>query len=110
MDDQTEIAQRRNAEGTQNQMTETIKTSSTHSESVSEQEDLSRAIQQSMERQRDEQVRCVRVFDDRYRCNWWVEDKHSNPAFVSTGTIRRSRFLRVTKSGDQLVIEDLGRS
>src|SRR6188768_1309773 len=37
-------------------------------------EDLSKEIEQSVERLADERVRAVRVFDDFYRCNWWVRD------------------------------------
>ena len=36
--------------------------------------DLSKEMEQSMERQPDERIKVVWVFDDFYRCNWWVED------------------------------------
>lgn len=68
-------------------------------------EDLSRAIEQSVERQFDEQVRSVRLFDDYYRCNWWVQDKTPHPFWLTTGKIRKSSFLRVTKAVDGLLIE-----
>jgi hypothetical protein len=67
--------------------------------------DLSREIEQSLDRQPDERVRTVRLFGDCYRCNWWVEDKTPHPFWLATGTIRKSRFLRATKSNDQLLIE-----
>jgi hypothetical protein len=70
--------------------------------------DLSREIEQSLDRQPDERVRTVRLFGDCYRCNWWVEDKTPHPFWLATGTIRKSRFLRATKSNDQLLIEDFG--
>jgi hypothetical protein len=70
-------------------------------------EDLSKAIEQSMERQPDELVKSVRLFDDYYRCNWWVPDKAAQPVWLSMGRIRRSRFLRVTRAGSELVIEDV---
>ncbi len=72
-------------------------------------EDLSEAISQSVERQADEEVKIVRVFDDRYRCNWWVRDKAAQPMFMTTGKIRRSSFLRATRNADKLVIEDLSK-
>src|SRR5712672_1091558 len=61
-------------------------------------EDLSRQIEQSIAREADENVRAARLFGDFYRCNWWVEDKKSSPFWLVTGTIRRSQFLRVTKT------------
>jgi hypothetical protein len=72
-------------------------------------EDFSQAIEQTMDRQPDEQVRCVRVFEDRYRCNWWVREKTTHWMSFSTGVIRKSLFLRVTQNADKLVIEDLSR-
>jgi hypothetical protein len=71
-------------------------------------EDLSKAIEKSVERQPDEQVKSVRLFDDFYRCNWWVEDKTPHPFWISTGKIRKSSFLRVTKTSTGLHIEDAG--
>lgn len=70
-------------------------------------EDFSEAIEQSMERQPDEQVRCVRVYEDRYRCNWWVRGAGRDWLAAATGSIRKSIFLRVTKQNDKLVIEKL---
>ncbi|MEX0776306.1 MAG: hypothetical protein WD042_11430 [Phycisphaeraceae bacterium] len=64
---------------------------------------LSKAIEQEVERQPGEVVRCVRVFDDRYRCNWWV----GKEAWNSTGKIIGSKFLRANMDGDKLVIQDL---
>lgn len=70
-------------------------------------EDFSEAIEQSMERKPDEQVRCVRVFEDRYRCNWWVKGAGADWLSSATGSIRKSIFLRASKKADKLVIEDL---
>jgi len=71
-------------------------------------EDLSRAIEQAVEKEPDEQVKSVRVFGDCYRCNWWVQGPASHVMFgPSTGKIRRSRFLRANRIDGQLVIEDL---
>jgi hypothetical protein len=71
-------------------------------------EDLSKAIEKSVERQPDEQVKSVRLFDNFYRCNWWVEDKTPHPFWISTGKIRKSSFLRATMTPTGLHIEDVG--
>jgi hypothetical protein len=70
-------------------------------------EDFSQAIEQTMDRQPDEQVRCVRVFEDRYRCNWWIREQTTHWMSFGTGVIRKSLFLRATQKADKLVIEDL---
>ena len=70
-------------------------------------DDLSEAIDQMMERRPDEEVRSVRVFGDRYRCNWWVRQKTTDWLSFTTGVIRKSRFLRATQTAGKLVIEDL---
>jgi hypothetical protein len=67
--------------------------------------DLSREMAQSMDRQLDERIKVVRVFDDYYRCNWWVEDKTPHPFWLATGKIRRSTFVRATRTPDGLLIE-----
>lgn len=72
-----------------------------------EVEDFSKAIEQTMTRQPDEQVRCVRVFEDRYRCNWWVRGTTGDWLSLATGSIRKSLFLRATKQADKLVIEEM---
>lgn len=73
-------------------------------------EDLSKAIEQAVERQPDEEVKTVRVFGDRYRCNWWVREKASQALYLNSARIRRSRFLRVTRRDDKLIIEDLSQN
>src|SRR5438045_5750536 len=70
--------------------------------------DLSDAIEGSVERGPGEEVRTVRVFDDHYRCNWWVRDGlPGGPAYLDVGRIIKSKFLRATMSGEKLVIEDV---
>jgi len=69
--------------------------------------DLSREIEQSAERQPDESIKAVRVFDNYYRCNWWVQDKSKESFWLATGTIRKSRLLRATKSSAGLLILDV---
>jgi hypothetical protein len=69
--------------------------------------DLSAAIEGSVEREPGEEVRSVRVFDDNYRCNWWVRDPGPGPTYLNTGRIVKSKFLRATMRGDKMVVEDL---
>lgn len=70
-------------------------------------QDLSTAIEQAVTKEPNEHVKCVRVFGAHYRCNWWLRDKSDHWMAATTGRISRSRFLRATKTGDQLVIEGL---
>ena len=70
-------------------------------------EDLSEAIEGSIDKQPGEEVRSVRVYGDHYRCNWWVRDVTPGPVYFNCGRITRSKFLRVTRTGDELVIEDM---
>lgn len=71
-------------------------------------EDLSTAIRDFIDRQPGEEVRSVRVYGDHYRCNWWVRDVTAGPGYVHVGRISRSKFLHVTRRGDELVIVDVG--
>ncbi|MGA2584209.1 MAG: hypothetical protein ABSG31_13100 [Tepidisphaeraceae bacterium] len=77
--------------------------------------DLSRRIEQTVERQPQDAVRCVRVFGDFYRCNWWSrrDDKRKGLDFDWSGLItdhvRKSRFLRVVAQGEQLTLEEVPR-
>lgn len=68
------------------------------------EEDFSRAIEAAMVHQSDEQVRCMRVFGNSYRCNWWTRGERSG-AITASGKITKSEFLRVTREGNELVIE-----
>jgi hypothetical protein len=67
--------------------------------------DLSKEIALLLERKADERIRVVRLFGDCYRCNWWVQDPGPHPFWLATGTIRKSRFLRASMTGDRLRIE-----
>ena len=70
-------------------------------------EDLSKEIEQSMERKPDERIKAVRVFDDCYRCNWWVQEKTPKAFWLSSGTISKSRFLRATRTSQGLQIDSV---
>ena len=79
-------------------------------EAISAREDLSTEIEQAMKKQPDEEVKVVRLFDDRYRCNWWVRDKSGQAMFLATsGMIRRSKFFKARRTADGVVIEEMGK-
>jgi hypothetical protein len=76
--------------------------------------DLSAEINAAMETERGEIVRCVRVYGDNYRCNWWK--RRETPATgkpmaagfdVSELRVRRSSFLKVNKTAEGLRIQDM---
>jgi hypothetical protein len=69
--------------------------------------DLSREIEQSAERQPDEIIKAIRVYNDYYRCNWWVQDKSTHGFWLATGTIRKSRLLQATKAANGLQLKDV---
>lgn len=70
-------------------------------------EDLSEAIEAAVAKNAGEHVRTVRVFGDRYRCNWWVQEKSVGPIFLKAGRIVRSKFFRATRIDDKLLLDDL---
>jgi len=79
-------------------------------------EDLSAEVARAVERQPGEVVRCTRVGDSNYRCNWWAAsatDGYDNPGMsglvVTTHRVRRSHFLHAAKVDGRLVICDGGR-
>ena len=76
--------------------------------------DLSRRIEKAVQKDPLDRVRCVRVFDDFYRCNWWaqpVDDvtvRHAAAWSVfATQRVRKSRFLKATMAQGKLVIKDV---
>ncbi len=74
--------------------------------------DLSNEIIRAVERQPGDRVRCRRVTDSTYRVNWMALDKPDGDrglGSMETYRIRASRFLRVTKNGEKLEIEDMTR-
>ena len=74
--------------------------------------DLSRQIEQAVRREPADIVRCVRVFGDSYRCNWWsrlgkrAATRDYDWGGLMTDHIRQSRFLKATLSGDQVVVTE----
>ena len=73
--------------------------------------DLSAEIALTVERLKGEKVKCRRIYGDNYRCNWLTLDENAaqrgRSLALDTYRIRASRFLRVKKVGEQLVIEDV---
>ena len=68
-------------------------------------DDLSSEIAAHVERQPGDAVKCRRIDGDSYRCNWWAPQgtgAYDNPGMfgmlVTTHRVRKSQFLRVTKS------------
>jgi hypothetical protein len=77
--------------------------------------DLSREIEQAVERNVGDEVRCTRVGGDTYRCNWWSvasKGSYDNPGMkggqlATDHRIRKSRFLRVSKGRKGLNIVEV---
>jgi hypothetical protein len=75
--------------------------------------DLSAEIIQSVAKEHNQRVTCMRVCGDKYRCNWWspAPSKHyDNPQMrgllVTTHVVIKSQFLNVVKVNDRLVFTD----
>src|SRR2546429_8134514 len=76
--------------------------------------DLSAQIEQAVKRDPLDRVKCVRVFDNFYRCNWWAQPNTdiasryaSEWGIVATQRVRKSRFLNATMVAGELVIEEM---
>jgi hypothetical protein len=75
--------------------------------------DLSSEIEHAVEREPHDRVKCVRLFDDFYRCNWWGAGDDQSPSGrsawtdVATSRVRKSRFLNVTLQGEKLRIKEV---
>ncbi len=75
--------------------------------------DLSDEIAKAVEKRPEDRVTCRRIWGNSYRCNWWTaanSAKYDNPGMsgnlVTTHTIRKSRFLNVTRGATGLVITE----
>jgi hypothetical protein len=73
--------------------------------------DLSAEISMTIDREKGQKVKCRRISGDNYRVNWLEVDNRAGQRGLSlaldTYRIRQSKFLRVKKVGEQLVIEDV---
>jgi hypothetical protein len=77
-------------------------------------DDLSEKIQHAVAREPLDRVRCVRVFGNFYRCNWWApspsapeRNRSFDWAMLTTHCVRKSRFLLATLDAGQLIIEEV---
>ena len=76
--------------------------------------DLSVQIEQAVKRDLHDRVKCVRVFDNYYRCNWWAQPadviatKHASVwGDVAMQRVRKSRFLNVRVVDGKLVMKEM---
>ncbi|MDQ3440498.1 MAG: hypothetical protein M3478_09135 [Planctomycetota bacterium] len=74
--------------------------------------DLSREIVKQLTKQSSDRLTVRRIWGNHYRCNWWSPEAtgmYDNPQMggltVTTHRVRKSQFLRVTKSATGLSIE-----
>jgi len=78
-------------------------------------DDCSEKIEQTVVRERHDRVKCVRVFDNYYRINWWTPsavhargEKAYEWSMGTTHCVRKSMFVHATISGGgELVIEEM---
>jgi len=85
------------------------------STAVAAGDDLSRAVELAVPRLPGDRVKCARVFETYYRCNWWAavagDRVGDGPQLEWSGTslhrVRKSRFLRVTVRTVGLSIEEV---
>ena len=76
-------------------------------------DDHSAEIQRAVKKEPLDRVKCVRVFDDYYRCNWWAP--LLSPASAQTpqwavGTthfVRKSIFYRARMQEGRVVVEEV---
>ncbi len=77
------------------------------------EKDLSSEIAQAVDREPSDHVRCVRVFGNYYRCNWWSRQGGAGATLdydwngLFTDFVRKSRFLDVTIQTGELVIKEV---
>ena len=76
-------------------------------------QDLSAEIERAVSREPLDRVRCVHLYDDHYRCNWWApggddprnQQAQSEWAALATQRVRKSQFITARLSAGQLVME-----
>src|SRR4051812_47804007 len=93
-------------------MTKQVVTSASKPAAVAPKpEDLSAEIMKTVERAPGDRVTCRHIVGDHYRCNWWGQlstAEYDNPAMlglmVTTHRVRKSAFLKVTRTAEGLKI------
>lgn len=75
-----------------------------------------RDIERSMTKEPYDRVKCVHLFGDYFRVNWWSptptkpdQNKGFDWATRATHYVRKSQFLHATLNGGQLVVKDADR-
>ena len=75
--------------------------------------DLSAEIVLCVEKEPDDRVTCRRIWENKYRCNWWsaadasgYDNRSMGGLLVTTHRVRKSRFLNVTKGAKGLAISE----
>lgn len=77
------------------------------------EKDLSREIERFVDREPLDLVRCVRVFGNYYRCNWWSragsQGGHQDAAWsrMMLDVVRKSSFLTATMDAGELVMKEV---
>jgi hypothetical protein len=77
------------------------------------EEDLSRKIERAVDREPLDLVKCVRVFGNYYRCNWWSHsgagrsDLNHTWTAIMTDIVRKSCFLSATMNAGELVVKEI---
>ncbi|HEY1685357.1 MAG TPA: hypothetical protein VGG19_11380 [Tepidisphaeraceae bacterium] len=79
---------------------------------VSAGKQLVSAIEERMLREPQDLVKCVHLFDDYFRCNWWAPAPGQNNRSFDWGTsathhVRKSCFLKVSNVNEELTIEEI---
>jgi hypothetical protein len=78
------------------------------------EEDLSRKIEGAVDREPLDLVKCVHLFGNFYRCNWWARSAtaRKDPEYawlgVIAGIVRKSRFLSATMDAGELIVKEIG--
>jgi hypothetical protein len=73
--------------------------------------DLSQEIERAVPREPLDRVRCVHLYDNHYRCNWWapgavdVRTPMAEWAMLAMHRVRRSQFITATIERGELVMK-----
>jgi hypothetical protein len=74
---------------------------------------FSQEIERAVAREPQDRVRCVHVFDDHYRCNWWAPGDgdarlgQAEWASLAMHRVRKSQFITARLEAGELVIKEV---
>ncbi|MEZ0266689.1 MAG: hypothetical protein ACAI43_18325 [Phycisphaerae bacterium] len=80
---------------------------------IEPESDLSAQIALTVAREPLDHVKCVRVYDDFYRCNWWAPEPtpggQTMPAWgmLSTHRVRKSTFMSAVLRAGRLELVEI---